>query len=57
MVDTGMLACCTELFQLFVDDRSALVGDVVLELVGVGFGGLIVHIVAGRGRGEEKSLG
>ena len=27
LVDTGMLACGTELLQLFVDDRSALVGD------------------------------
>lgn len=36
VVDTVMLACGTELVQLFVDDRSALVGDVVLDMVGVG---------------------
>jgi VanZ family protein len=36
VVDTGMFACGTELVQLFVDGRSALVGDVVLDMGGVG---------------------
>ena len=50
LVDTGMLACGTELLQLFIDDRSALVGDVVIDMVGVGFAVLIVGLRWGVGR-------
>ena len=45
MVDTGMLACDTELVQLFVDDR-----DVFIDMVGVGGALLVVRIVGGLGR-------
>ncbi len=50
-VDTGMLACGTELLQLFIDDRSALVSDVFIDLAGVGCAVLLVSIFARRGRG------
>ncbi len=47
-VDGGILACSTELLQLFVDDRSALVGDVLIDLAGVGCAVLLMRFVAGR---------
>jgi hypothetical protein len=42
-VDIGILACSSELMQLFIDGRSALVGDVLLDLAGAG--GAIVVLV------------
>lgn len=36
IVDIGILACGSELMQLFVEGRSALVGDVLLDLAGAG---------------------
>jgi VanZ family protein len=55
LVDTGMLACGTELVQLFIDDRSALVGDVVLDMVGVGCAVVICHVYErGQGVGDRS---
>ena len=55
VVDAGMLACGTELVQLFVEDRSALVGDVAIDMVGVGCAVLLVCIVTGRGQGGRNN--
>ncbi len=35
-VDIGILACGSELMQLFIEGRSALVGDVVIDFAGAG---------------------
>lgn len=35
-VDIGILACGSELMQLFIEGRSALVGDVLIDLAGAG---------------------
>jgi hypothetical protein len=47
MVDIGILACGTEFMQLFIDGRSGLVGDVVIDLAGAGFA---VVVLGGRGK-------
>lgn len=54
-VDSGILACSTELLQLFVDDRSALAGDVLIDLAGVGCAVLLLRIVFGRAEAQGES--
>ena len=52
-VDSGILACSTEFLQLFVDDRSALVGDVLIDLAGVGCAVLLLRVVFGRAEAQK----
>lgn len=44
-VDIGMLACGTELMQLFINGRSALVGDVFIDLAGAGCAVVVLSLL------------
>jgi hypothetical protein len=44
-VDIGMLACGTELMQLFINGRSALLGDVLIDLAGAGFAVVVLLLL------------
>lgn len=48
LVDIGMLACGSELVQLFIVGRSALVGDVLIDLAGAGCAIVVLAVCRGR---------
>ena len=48
LIRSGMLACGTELMQLFVEGRSALVGDVLIDMAGCGSAVLLFWLVVKR---------
>jgi VanZ family protein len=50
LIDIGMLACGSELMQLFIDGRSGLAGDVLLDLSGAVCAMLPMRLAARRDR-------
>ncbi|NTV51223.1 MAG: VanZ family protein [Desulfobulbaceae bacterium] len=55
-IDAGLLACATEFLQLFMEDRGALIGDVVIDLAGVACAVLVKHYVAGWSKASAKPI-
>ena len=44
LLDVGMLAGATEVMQIFVEGRTALIGDCLLDLAGAGCGLALVSL-------------
>lgn len=57
IVDIAILACGSEMLQLFADGRSALLGDVLIDLAGAACGLLVVGFLLSIGKKDGDVCG